>query len=162
MSERRRDRKRRGDGSRGHFLGEFGEFFGEPRGDDGCTAFTVSAKQFDNVRSRDHHDRVLVFLDFLVGLQIDPARCHQNAELPMPEARNETRHFSNTNRVRCRIAFRFECKVHKNAAGPRPDAQLPYSIPSSISRGSSYIQCRNIRNYEAGNRCSAVFERVRN
>jgi hypothetical protein len=81
MSERRRDRKHRRGLSGSQFLGRFREFLGEPGGDNSSAALAVSAKQIDNVSRRDHYDRVRVFLDFLVGLQINPAGGYKDPKL---------------------------------------------------------------------------------
>jgi len=61
----------------------------EETADRGGSVVAAFLEDLDQIPPGQDHDRVAVFADLLVGLGVDVGRCDQDAELAVPQPRDE-------------------------------------------------------------------------
>lgn len=79
----------------------------------------------------------------------------------MPQTGDKPRHVLYSDGSRRRVALRLQGKVHKDTTRTYTDTQLAYSVATSVTRRSSYVQARDVWNHEPRKRSGTMLKGMR-
>src|SRR5262249_48712177 len=103
----------------------------------------LALKNVDDVARGDDHDRVIVIPQLFVRLWREIARCDENAELAVAEARDEAGESPHPHAVCWPVALRFEREVQANGIGLGAELVVPIRVASAVAaRGRQGVVAR--------------------
>lgn len=111
----------------------------EPVADRGNAGPAVLAECFDDVAAADERDRVPVLLHLALHLPVEVGRADQHAEVPVPDAGDKTRDFTDSDAAVRAVALGLKRKVDADRAGRRSEHVSADGIASSVAARAGHI-----------------------